>query len=189
MGSTMFDGDTSDTFVNGFHIEPLAEVLPDEDEVTLVADSKLVDASLLGGLLEHELHSISPVPRAFGARAQAVERWTAESDEVRPLGRTPGRERSDPDTLYRVRSHGLPFLVRRPGSEEAEPITLRFVAIHLAKGTMHTLEGAGGDPRGPGEAPTGMPPGRRSAAPLPAQVPPRPRCLCPRRAGHRTAPP
>ncbi len=208
-------------------------MLPDEDEVTLVADSKLVDASLL----EHELHFISLVPRTFGALAQAVERWVAESDEVRELGRTPGRKTSDPDTLYRGRPYELPFLVRRPGSEEAEPIMLRLVAIHsgalaatfeaslpgqAGQGTRRVRRGvaareqeavlpqggrrqsarpaareghhahpggAGGGLRGPGEAPTGPPPGRRSAAPLPAQVPPRLRCLCPRRAGLRTAPP
>ncbi len=68
MGSTVFDGDTSDTVVNGL-------------------------------------------------------------DEVRELGRTPGRETSDPDTLHPGRSYELPFMVRPPGSGEAEPTMLRFVAI------------------------------------------------------------
>lgn len=61
--STMFDGNASDKYVNAFHIESLVGLLPDEDEVTLVADSKLVDAQLLGSLLDQGMHFISLVPR------------------------------------------------------------------------------------------------------------------------------
>jgi len=130
MVSTMFDGNTSDKYMNGFHIESLAHLLPEEDEVTLVADSKLVDAALLGALLDQGMHFISLVPRTFGARAAAVELLAAEPDDLPELGRTPARKRSHPDTLYRGRSYDLPFMVRRPGSAEAEATQLRFLAIH-----------------------------------------------------------
>ncbi len=130
MVSTMFDGNTSDKFMNGFHIESLAGLLPDEDEVTLVADSKMVDAALLGALLDHGMHFISLVPRNFGARHAAVDRLCAETSEAPELGRTPGRRKSDPDTLYRGRSYTLPFMVQHPGSSEAQAVKLRFLAIH-----------------------------------------------------------
>ncbi len=158
MVSMLFDGNTSDTFVNGLHIESLAEVLPDEDGVTLVADSTLVDASLLG----RELHFISLVPRTFGARAQAVETWMAESDEVRPLGRTPmGTPRADAppppsqrryrlvldacaqheqaiEPLRRSESH----LVRLP--DPLDPSTHSDAAILAEDRHQHLVEGSSG---------------------------------------------
>lgn len=130
MVSTMFDGNTSDKFMNGSHIEALADLLPDEDEVTLVADCKLVDAGVLGSLLNHEMHFISLVPRSYGARSAAVKLLCAETEEAPELGRTPGRRKSDPDTLYRGRSYDLPFKIHRPGSPSAEVTTLRFLAVH-----------------------------------------------------------
>jgi len=130
MVGTMFDGNTSDKYANAFHIESLAALLPDEDVVTLVADSKLVDPQLLGTLLDQEMHFISLVPRTYKARALALEKLAEETGELPELGRTPGRRKADPDTLYRGRSYNLDFHVRSPGQETSKPVPLRFVAIH-----------------------------------------------------------
>lgn len=130
--ATLFDGNTSDKFMNSFHIESLAALLPEEEEVTLVADSKLVDAQLIGTLLDQGMHFISPVPRTFGARAAALAMLETVTEELPELGRTPARRKADADTLYRGKSYDLDFLVRRPGCETAETTKLRFVAIHSA---------------------------------------------------------
>lgn len=130
MVATMFDGNTSDKFMNAFHIESLAALLPDEDKVTLVADSKLVDAQLIGTLLDQEMHFISLVPRTFGARSSALALLAADGDEHPELGRTPARKKSDPDTRYSGRSYDLDFLVSRPGADAAELTKLRFLAVH-----------------------------------------------------------
>lgn len=128
--ATMFDGNTSDKFFNAFHIESLAGLLPDEDDVTLVADSKLVDGQLLGALLDQEMHFISLVPRTYAVRDEALKRLAAEDDEHPELGRTPRRSAKEADSVYRGRSYDLPFRVRRSGATEDETVTFRFLAIH-----------------------------------------------------------
>lgn len=129
--ATMFDGNTSDKFMNGFHIESLVDLLPDEDEVTLVADSKLVDKQLLGALLDQGMHFISLVPRSWKVREHALEMLAAEADGDHPeLGRTAARRKADPDTRYRGRSYTLDFEVRRPGPGTEETVPMRFLAIH-----------------------------------------------------------
>ena len=126
---TMFDGNTSDKYANNFHIEAMAGLLPSEDEITFVADSKLVDPQTLGALLEQEMHFISLIPRTFRAREEALELLSREEEDLPELGRTPGRKKEDPDTLYRGRSYDLPFKVQKANQEE-EMIPLRFLPIH-----------------------------------------------------------
>jgi transposase len=130
MVATMFDGNTSDKFMNAFHIESLAALLPDEDEVTLVADSKLVDTQLIGTLLDQEMHFISLVPHTFGARGAALALLATDGKEHPELGRTPARKKSKPDTVYSGRSYDLDFVVHRPGADATELTKLRFLAVH-----------------------------------------------------------
>lgn len=128
--ATMFDGNTSDSFANGFHIESLAGLLPDTDDVTLVADSKLVDARTLGALLEQGMHFVSQVPRTFNVRREVIDLLCADPDDSPELGRTPARRRAEPDSVYRGRSYDQPFTVRRPGTDHDETVTLRLLAVH-----------------------------------------------------------
>ena len=145
--ATMLDGNTSDSYLNAFHIESLAGLLPDEDDVTLVADSKLVDTCTLGTLLEQGMHFVSLVPRTFNVRDEALERLGTDRESLSELGRTPARKRSDPDTVYRGRSFELPFRIRRPGAGEDETVPLRLLAVHsdslatkFEAGLPHKLE-------------------------------------------------
>lgn len=128
--ATMFDGNTSDKAFNAFHMDSLSKLLPKEDEITLVADSKLVDKELLGKLIEQGMHFISLVPRTFSVRENALKLLALEQGELPELGRTPGRNREKPDSVYRGRSYDFNFSVRRPESKEEEVVKLRFLAVH-----------------------------------------------------------
>lgn len=142
--ATMFDGNTSDKFFNAFHIESLSALLPKEDDVTLVADSKLVDGQLFGSLLDQNMHVISLVPRTYAVRDQALALLAADDADLAELGRTPRRNDKDTDSVYRGRSYDLPFTVRRPGASDDEVVTYRFLAVHsdaLAKKFEAALPG------------------------------------------------
>jgi len=128
--SNLFDGNTSDKHMNSYHIETLSTMLPEEDEITLVADSKLVDASILGALLQNEMNFISLVPRTYNNRAKAIELLLAHDEEAPILGQSPKRKKGDPDKVYRGRSFNLHFSVKSPGEKKAKPKELRFLAIH-----------------------------------------------------------
>ncbi|MBW1879229.1 MAG: IS1634 family transposase [Deltaproteobacteria bacterium] len=126
--STMFDGNTSDKFANTFHIEGLAGLLPEQDDVTLVGDSKLVDAQTLGGLLDAGFHFVSLVSRSFKVRRDLVDRFCDEGGQGSELGRTAPRRKKDPPTLYTGRSYTAPLTIQRPG-QPAEKVDTRFVVV------------------------------------------------------------
>ena len=65
LSTSLHNGNTSDHSVNNFQITQLARLLPPQDQITLVADSKLVDGRTLGHLLDEEFHFLSRLPRAF----------------------------------------------------------------------------------------------------------------------------
>jgi len=137
------DGNTSDARANRDHLARLAKLLPDEDDVTIVGDCKLVDAQTVGQLLAAGFHFISLLPDSYNLRAELVAAaWEAQPDAALwpLLGSHPGRLKSDPPTLYRGRSVEAPFPVllhRRPaaggeGPPEGVPSveTLRFLVVH-----------------------------------------------------------
>jgi transposase len=137
------DGNTSDTRANRDHLARLVKLLPDEDEVTIVGDCKLVDGQTLGQLRSAGFHFVSLLPDAYNLRAELVRAaWEAEADVSQwpLLGSHPGRLKADPTTLYRGRSVEAPFPVllhRAPrdggeGPPEGVPSveTMRFLIVH-----------------------------------------------------------
>jgi transposase len=126
--ATMFDGNTSDKYANTFHIEGLVDLLPDEDEVTMVGDSKLVEAQTLGALVAAGFHFVSLVSRSFAVRDDVLDRLCAEAD-LPELGRTAARRKADPDSVYCGRSYRAELTIQRP-FEKREDKEFRFLAVH-----------------------------------------------------------
>jgi transposase len=137
------DGNTSDARANRDHLLKLTALLPDEDDVTVVADCKLVDGQTLGQLLCAGFHFVSLLPDSFNLRAELVnDAWTADPDvSTWPvLGTHPGRKKADPHTFYRGRSveRVLPMLLHKspctasPGPHPAVPSdeVMRFLLVH-----------------------------------------------------------
>ena len=80
--AAMRDGNTSEHKVNNDQISLLADLLPSEDSITLVADSKLVDKGTMGHLLDEGFHFLSRLPRTYSLHAELVDRL---GDDV-PIG-------------------------------------------------------------------------------------------------------
>ena len=137
------DGNTSDARANRDHLARLAALLPDEDDVTVVGDCKLVDGQTLGQLLSAGFHFVSLLPDSYAQRAELIaDAWEEQPDAALwpLLGSHPGRLKSDPPTLYRGRSVEAPFpvLLHRAaadggeGPSEGVPSveTMRFLVVH-----------------------------------------------------------
>lgn len=140
---TALDGNTSDNWANRDHLARLSRLLPREDEVTIVADCKLVDGTTLGQLLSSRFHFVTLLPDNYKLRgALVVDAFAEESDPTKwpLLGSHPGRRKADPVTEYRGRSfeREFPMLLHKPPSERhpgpnnaVEAIeTMRFVVVH-----------------------------------------------------------
>ena len=69
----LHSGNTSDHVANRDHLSRLADLLPDPDEVTVVADCKLVDGETLGRLTGAGFHFVSLVPKTFGVREELID--------------------------------------------------------------------------------------------------------------------
>lgn len=137
------DGNTADKTANQWNITELASLLPEEDEVTLVGDSKLVDAELFGQLLDEGFHFVSLVPLTYAVRTELVEQVRREGAELPELARTPGRRKADPDVLYRGRSYRRPMEVLDPhtGARRRTEMTLVVVRSDaLAAGFDNALD-------------------------------------------------
>jgi transposase len=140
---TTLDGNTSDARANRDHLARLAKLLPEEDEVTIVGDCKLVDGQTVGQLLSAGFHFVSLLPDTYTLRADLVEdAWAARPSAAQwpLLGSHPGRLKADPPVEYRGWSVEAPFPVllhRAPeggahGPPEGVPSveTLRFLVVH-----------------------------------------------------------
>ena len=66
-------GNTSDQVSNRDHLARLAKLLPEEDEITIVADCKLIDADTLGQLSRSGFHVVSLVPKTFSLRETLIQ--------------------------------------------------------------------------------------------------------------------
>ena len=133
----LHSGNTSDHVANRDHLSRLADLLPDPDEVTIVADCKLVDGQTLGLLTGAGFHFVSLVPKTFGLRQALIDQAWAEGPDVSKwptLASKPGAKKADPPRLYRGRSFTGRFALQlRPeGSDDAvvshEP--LRCLVVH-----------------------------------------------------------
>ena len=140
---TTFDGNTADAHANRDQLARLAKLLPPEDEVTIVADCKLVDPLTLGQVAAAGFHFVSLLPASYTLRADLVRAAWAENPDVSTwpvLGSHPGRLKADPATLYRGRSveADFPTLLQPPlpeGTAGPRPLvasreTLRFLLVH-----------------------------------------------------------
>ncbi len=102
--ATMCSGNTSDHTANRAHIAQLAGLLPERDEVTIVADCKLVDATTLGQLVTSGFHFVSLVPDAQYLRGNLIRKaWDKfENVEEWPILATkPGKRKASPRLHYR----------------------------------------------------------------------------------------
>jgi len=140
--SDVVAGNTSDHEVNRDVLKRLGELLPDSDDVTVVADCKAVDATTLGRVLDEGLHIVSLVPDTFSARRRFIEAaWEACPDvtEWPELARAPGRLKADPDRVYRGWSTTEPFTVRRRSKDAGDDTLvetvaeMRLLVVHSAK--------------------------------------------------------
>jgi transposase len=129
--STMFSGNTADPVANRFHIEALAEILPEEDEVTLVGDCKLVDARTVGQLLAQGFHFVSLVPQTYGVRERLIEEIRSMGSPMPELARTPGRTKAQAPTVYRGLSFERDFTAGagEAGANLKREVRLRFLVV------------------------------------------------------------
>jgi len=132
-------GNTSDPAANRDHLAQLSKLLPDEDDVTVVADCKLVDADTLGRVLGAGFHLVSLVPDSYNLRRNLIDQaWLnhPELDSWPELGRQDGRRKDLPDKVYRGVSFERPMAVglRVGGRESAQPVVsfepMRFVVVN-----------------------------------------------------------
>ena len=124
------DGNTADKEANRWTIEQLAEQLPDKDDVTVVGDSKLVDAELFGHLQQEGFHFVSLVPKTYNVRGELIERLRLEGAELAELARARGRLKSDPDSVYRGRSFTRPMRVVDPRTKEVTTPDMTLLVVH-----------------------------------------------------------
>lgn len=133
---SVHSGNTADQVANRDHLGKLAALLPDEDEVTLVADCKLVDADTLGQVLTSGFHFVSLVPKTFALRGSLIDEAWRDGPQVEDwpvLARRPGKKKADPPRLYRGRSYERELPVRFGPDQDGESglshETLRFLVV------------------------------------------------------------
>lgn len=100
--ASMLDGNTADAVANRIQIDKLAQTLPPETDVTLIADCKLVDALTLGWARRSGFHYVSLLPRTFALRDALVEEVRTSGVAMEEVGRYPGRLKADPPRVYRA---------------------------------------------------------------------------------------
>lgn len=133
----LHSGNTSDHVANRDHLSRLAGLLPDPDEVTVVADCKLVDGETLGRLAGAGFHFVSLVPKTFGMRQELIDQaWEANAEvtDWPILASKPGAKKADPSLHYRGRSFTGRFTLQLENADEETPVAareaLRCLVVH-----------------------------------------------------------
>jgi transposase len=128
--SAMFSGNTTDPIANRVHLDQLADLLPEEDDITVVGDCKLVDAQTLGQLLLHRFHFVSLLPATFNRREELVNSVRAMGP-MPEIGHTKGRTKAEPDRVYRGKSFDHPYVVGldSPGDNRTREVQLRYLVV------------------------------------------------------------
>jgi len=126
---SILDGNATDKAANQLHLDRLAGLLPPKDEVTLVADCKLVDKESIGRVLDAAFHFVSLLPRSYKLRRQVTEQAAALPGELPELAREKGRNANEPDHVYRGTSFSAPFTVLDPETGEERKQQMRFLAV------------------------------------------------------------
>lgn len=129
------NGNTSDQASNRDHLAKLVKVLPEADEITVVADCKLVDAQTLGQLARSGFHFISLVPDSYKLRAELIEKAWAElpdADSWPLIAERPGDRKDEPTQKYRGRSAAarIPMLLGEGDEAGLSLEEMRFLVVH-----------------------------------------------------------
>jgi transposase len=125
----VLDGNTADPRANRFQIESLAALIPKNDDVTLVADCKFVDAPTMGDARGAGFHYVSLLPKTFALRHRLVERLWNERTPLQLVGDYPGRTRADPRKLYHATSSVQPMEVQVGRGPDRELVDHRLVVV------------------------------------------------------------
>ena len=134
----LHDGNTADSVANRGHLSKLGALLPDPDQVTVVADCKLVDGETLGLLTGSGFHFVSLVPKTFNVRGELIDEvWSLAPDVAcwPILATKPGAKKADPVRHYRGMSRTGAFKVAfpapSPGGSPVESIEeFRCLVVH-----------------------------------------------------------
>src|SRR5690606_4659745 len=90
-------GNTADHFTNRLQVDQLADLLPDEHDVTLGAVCKLFDPHTLGPPLVQVFQVVTPVPGTDGVCEKLIEEVQTRGLELTELSRKPGVAKADPE--------------------------------------------------------------------------------------------
>jgi transposase len=122
----LHDGNTADSVANRSHLSKLGALLPEPEQVTVVADCKLVDGETLGLLTSSGFHFVSLVPKTFKVRGELIDAVWADTPDVADwptLGTKPGPKKADPERRFRGMSRTGEFKVSFPApSPEGSPV-------------------------------------------------------------------
>jgi transposase len=132
----LLDGNTSDHFANRLQIDQLADLLPEEDDVTLVADCKLYDPHTLGQVLLQDFHFVTLVPGNYGLRGELIEEVRTGGVTLAELSRQPGATKADPDRVYSGTSFERRMKVGLPhdtGSNARREVPLRYLVVQSSQ--------------------------------------------------------
>lgn len=129
LDARIMDGNLADPVANRFQLAALADRLPNPDAVTLVADSKLVDAITLGELHAQGFHFISLLPGNFAQRRKLIDQ-AVEQGEMPVIRDEPGRRKADPARQWRGRSYRGHLLMEDPDSGVRQAESVRFLVVH-----------------------------------------------------------
>jgi len=130
MTCATLDGNASDKTANRWNIEALASQLPDHHDVTVVGDSKMVDAKLFGQLKDEGLHVVSLVPGTFKVRRDLLDLVRDKGVELAELARSPGRLKADPDSVYSGMSFRRPMEVQDPHTGDKTLHDMTLLVVH-----------------------------------------------------------
>jgi len=173
----LHSGNTSDHTANRDHLTRLAALLPKPDDVTIVADCKLVDGETLGLLTGAGFHFVSLVPRTVGARRELIERaWSEQPDVARwpLLAETPGDKKADPPRRFRGRTYTGHIPLRGSGESVVAGRDAAEEANETVRGTSATRPAASVSSASDGGTPPPDPTHRTHTRPQPEASAPEP---------------
>jgi transposase len=132
LSAAVLDGNTSEQAANRLSIDQLASLLRPDDEVTLVADCKLVDPVTLGRVLDEQFDFISLMPDSYALRQTLITSALANQAPMPELAREPGRTKKDPPHIYKGRSYSTTFPIKdphTPGKDGLHPRKMRALVV------------------------------------------------------------
>jgi hypothetical protein len=130
-------GNKADYVANRDHLTKLVGLLPRPEELTIVADCKLVNGETLGRLTHAGFRSVYLVPKNFRVREELIDQARQVQADVSAwpiLASGPGARKADPHQLNRGRSLTGSFALHLPTTKDAPGAPsgeeLRCVVVH-----------------------------------------------------------